>query len=365
MKIVISGVNINTGGALSILQECLGSFDSTNYNVIALVYDRKLFPVYTNIKLIEYKFPKRSYLLRFFFEYVYCFFLSIRLKPDVWFSIHDMTPNVKAKVRAVYCHNTAPFYEMSELEKKLDKKMWLFNLFYKYVYKININKNDYVVVQQNWLADRFVREYELNPNKMIVAKPEVIIDCLEVAPKVREHSNVKQFFYPSFPRSFKNFEVICEASNAVVHRGYENFEIIFTIAGNENLYANYIFKKYNNIPNIKFIGLISREEVFNYYRSSDCLIFPSKLESWGLPLSEYSNYQKPMLVADLPYARETVGEYKKVRYFNPANANQLADLMIDVIENREIRTESQVNKDSYDRVKSWQGLFRKICSGVS
>lgn len=50
------------------------------------------------------------------------------------------------------------------------------------------------------------------------------------------------------------------------------------------------------------------------YNTSDCLIFPSKLETWGLPISEMKFFGKPILIADELYAKETVGGYDKVQF---------------------------------------------------
>ena len=47
------------------------------------------------------------------------------------------------------------------------------------------------------------------------------------------------------------------------------------------------------------------------YSKANALIFPSKLETWGLPISEAIDYKIPIMVAKLEYARETLGSYKK------------------------------------------------------
>ena len=70
---------------------------------------------------------------------------------------------------------------------------------------------------------------------------------------------------------------------------------------------------------------------YDYYRKSSCLIFPSKLETWGLPISEYSMYKKPMLIADLPYAHETASGASLVHFFSPDSSVALADAMEKVI----------------------------------
>ena len=107
---------------LSIKSVCMSWKNASQYDVIALVHDKSLFNDFKNIRFIELARAKRNYFYRLFYEYFYFYFLSLRLTPDLWLSLHDMTPNVKAPYRAVYCHNFAPFYQMSKLEKQLDEK---------------------------------------------------------------------------------------------------------------------------------------------------------------------------------------------------------------------------------------------------
>ncbi|HBB6519202.1 TPA: glycosyltransferase, partial [Escherichia coli] len=56
-------------------------------------------------------------------------------------------------------------------------------------------------------------------------------------------------------------------------------------------------------------------EMVNFYQDSDIICFPSKLETWGLPLSEAKTYKKWIFAADLPYAHEVLYNYSKTRYF--------------------------------------------------
>lgn len=58
--------------------------------------------------------------------------------------------------------------------------------------------------------------------------------------------------------------------------------------------------------NISNLGHISSESVENLYRSSRALIFPSKLESLGLPLVEAHRIGLPILAAELDYVRDVV-----------------------------------------------------------
>lgn len=90
----------------------------------------------------------------------------------------------------------------------------------------------------------------------------------------------KMFIFPSYPRFFKNFEVICEASKFLDEKKIINYEVLLTIDGTENRYTHDLMSKYENLEHVKFVGLLKKEELINLYEKVDCLIFPSKLETW-------------------------------------------------------------------------------------
>lgn len=88
----------------------------------------------------------------------------------------------------------------------------------------------------------------------------------------------------------------------------------------------------NNVDVIKFIGFKSKDKLFSIYENeTDCILFPSRLETWGLPLSEAKKFGLPIIAADLPYAKETVDKYKWVKYFDPLNAEQLAKVIVSFV----------------------------------
>jgi glycosyltransferase involved in cell wall biosynthesis len=64
------------------------------------------------------------------------------------------------------------------------------------------------------------------------------------------------------------------------------------------------------------------------YADADGLIFPSRLETWGLPISEAKAAGLPLVVADLPYAHETVGSYDRVVFVGTDAPAQLAAVLL-------------------------------------
>ena len=112
--IVVSAVNLRKGGTLTILRECLQTLskmaDENALRVVALVH-RKELADYPGIEYIELPWSVNGWMKRLWCEYVTMYGISKKLGDiDLWFSLHDTTPRVKAKRQAVYCHNPFPFF---------------------------------------------------------------------------------------------------------------------------------------------------------------------------------------------------------------------------------------------------------------
>jgi len=71
------------------------------------------------------------------------------------------------------------------------------------------------------------------------------------------------------------------------------------------------------------VGHLSQTKCLSEYDKADALIFPSVLESYGLPLVEAMVLGIPIVAADLPYARALCGD--QGIYFNPTSAASLIE----------------------------------------
>jgi len=363
--VLISAVNINEGGPLSILLDAVNTFMSAcinDYRLVLLIHKREIFAEYignTAVEICEYKYPKRSWLLRAWFEYIHCFFISKNIKPDVWISLNDITPNIVTKNKVVYCQNPAPFYQLDSKQYFNEKKLLFFHFFYGFFYRINIRSNKYVIVQQEWLKHAFIRRFKLN--NVLVAHPDVLMPSIPDTHQPRSENF--SFFFPALPRAFKNFEVLIDAAEKL-HERNKHFEVLFTFSGNENSYAAKLVNEYHNRPYLKFIGIQSRDKIWSLYQTSSCLVFPSLMETWGLPISEAKLFNKPILVADLQYAHETVGEYGKACFFDANDPVALAGLMEKAI-NGSLQYDSPCYvKPQEPFVRSWKELYDLILSGI-
>jgi glycosyltransferase involved in cell wall biosynthesis len=348
------------GGILSILNDVLNYANEVlshrGYEIIALVNDKSKFN-YKNITFLEFPKAKSSWLFRIYYEYIYFYFLSKKTKIHLWLAMHDITPHVKAEIVATYCHNASMFYNLKFSDYFWDLKFTLFSKFYKYLYQINIKKNKFVIVQQDWMRKEFIKIFKID--NVFVAYP-IIEETSVESNKAKQFQNEPLiFFYPSLPRVHKNHHILFEAAKMVRNSGLD-IKIIVTFDGSENRYSKYLHNRYKELSNIDFLGIIKREEVYKYYELCDCLLFPSQLESWGLPLSEFLPYKKPVIVSNLPYASEVLNGFDKTVLFNSDSAEDLAAKIVDFSTQKVKFSIINQKEPSAPFAKNWEELFSKL-----
>lgn len=365
--IVISAVNLRKGGTLTILRDCLqylsGLVRESGYRAIALVHKRELCD-YEGIEYIEMPDIIKGWGKRLWCEYVTMQKISKELSPvHLWLSLHDTSPRVEAERQAVYCQTSFPFYNWSFRDFRMDFKIPLFAMFTKYAYKVNIRSNKYLIVQQEWLRDGFSKMFGLEKEKFIVAPPQR--KPVDVVPK-EISSDCFIFFYASTPDCHKNFETLCEAARLLENEtGTGKFKVILTLSGEENKYSRWLYSQWGKVQSIEFAGFMSKESLYGHYKSADCLVFPSKVETWGLPITEFMETSggKPMLLADLPYAHETTAGATRVCFFNPFDPKELKERMKELIQDKCVAL-APVPKLEIEEPKaeSWEELFEILLS---
>ena len=346
------------GGIFTILHNCLQKLATYSQDkelkIYGLVNDASKFDFefMDAVEFIEYPKSKKYWIYRIYYEYFYFKKLSQQLHADVWFSLHDVTPNVHSKKRFVYCHNPNAFYKPTWKDWKLEFKIGFFYLFYKFLYQINIKKNSAVFVQQHWIKKEFESMFSID--NVYVATPEYVAENKIV--DVQLASDYIHFFYPSFPRTFKNFEVIGDAVKLLPESIKSKIKIHLTLSEKDNSYSKYITDNYP-FEQLNYIGRISRAEVFGYLKKMDCLLFPSKIETWGLPITEAKGFDKPILLANLPYAKESIGNYDKVSFFDSTNPKELAQLITEFISKTIQYQGNKYTFDTKEQFDDWNSLF--------
>lgn len=358
--IVVSAVALRSGGPLTIVRNVLDYLDShlsRKYRIKALVYSADVYSAQNSgVEIIVVK-GGDNYVSRLKLEYLTFRKWSLEWEPYLWLSLHDMSPRVFAERQAVYCHNPSPFYRPSVKAAFHSPTVTMFSLFYKYLYRINIGRNDFVVVQQDWLRSAFKKMFPIKGN-IIVAYPDQPSSNAPVSVQRKKVSSDTVFIYPAYPRIFKNHEVLLRAFRQLLKNGQApNARLLLTIDGTENKYSEDLVARFGNLKNVDFMGLMPHQKVLELMDKADCLLFPSKLETWGLPITEAKTIGLPIMAADLPYTHETISNYDQVRFFSPDDYQELARLIAGYCKKEKTFFPHLQQEPAPLFTKSWEQLF--------
>lgn len=361
--LVLSAVNLTEGGPLTILRDCLAAAKSMllpEWKITVLVHDAALIDG-DGVDVLAFPEVKAKWSRRMLFEWIALRRISRQLDADLWLSLHDITPVVSARRQAVYCHNPALAYKVRPIDLLHSRTLVAMRLLYSYLYRINIHRNDFIIVQHEWLRKIFEARYGVD--NVIVAYPKLTLNADSVTREAKRDATTR-FFFPALPRPFKNLDVLFAAGALLWERGVRDFEINVTVTPTENAYIGALSRRYPQLACIRYLGRITYPQVQSLYKTVDAVLFPSTLETWGLPISEAKSYNLPLICADLPYAHETVGNYDNVAFCAPHLAEQWAERMLSVIEGRWQPQGAHRAPPAELFAADWDSLLRRLTDGL-
>ena len=109
--------------------------------------------------------------------------------------------------------------------------------------------------------------------------------------KPKSQFKVYTFLYPSYGDIHKNFELLCRATALLEKEiGHGRFKVILTISGT-NKYTQWLYKEWGKNESLEFAGFMDKKRIYDTYAQADCLVFPSKVETWGLPISDHLKWR--------------------------------------------------------------------------
>jgi len=317
-KIMIFDVPATSGGALTILEMYHKYALEDKSNEYVFVISTPKLAESNNVKVLNFPNVKKSWLHRHNFDVFKARKIVKRYSPDKIISLQNVVIKGTKVLQEVYMHQSLPFVK-HKFKLIKQPKLWIYqNIIGNMIFK-SMKKADSVIVQTKWIKEAIVEKCGVSPDKIKVERPPLAdIEFLKFA-----QDGELKFFYPATATAHKNHSVIVEALIELKKQGLEP-KVIFTLDGTENsLSASIKEKALSNGLNIEFIGGMPYDKVLQMYADS-ALIFPSFIETFGLPLLEAKLTDSPIIASDEPFSREILDGYDKASFFKYNDSEELA-----------------------------------------
>lgn len=349
MKIVVVDFAASSGGALTILNGfydfICSDNDAKNHEWIFLLSNKYLTET-KNVKVIILDKQKR-WIRRLLFDFLTGRRILRKISPDIIFSMQNTFVYGMKCPQVIYMHQSIPFQKDKRfsLFKSDERLLFVYQYIIGWIIKKSIKRADLTVVQSEWIKEALLETTGLRNDKV-----------LKIMPPIKNLSSFKfntlfknnSFFYPASYNLYKNHECIFKAIDILNTNGIVNLEVILTIENKMQL----------NNSIIKFRGEMEHIDVINQFNIST-LLYPSYIETFGLPLLEARQMGCIILSADTAFAREVLDGYNNAYFFNPFHPNELAELMKRVITGIYIKKEEFGTK-TFDSKSSWKMVFEHI-----
>jgi glycosyltransferase involved in cell wall biosynthesis len=191
--------------------------------------------------------------------------------------------------------------------------------FLKFNYIKYYNQNDY-----NWIVQTpYI--YKLLRNNLIINSEQFSIYPIfkEKSKSSSTKTIINNFVYVSSAVSHKNHKRLIKAFIEAANKADRGITLHLTL--NKEELAEKIYPK--NLK-VKFHGTLSRDSVNELYDSCDFAIYPSLVESFGLPLIEATNHGCKVIASDLPYVHEII---KPSLIFDPYSVESISKAILKAI----------------------------------
>ena len=309
--ILIDAVYINSFGGKTILELIAEKILNSNIKYHFILDSRLESKWVEKIKTYNYTLIKASHKNRKrFYSNNINRFSSILCLSNIPPPIHTLVKT------SVFFQNSLL---LNSLTHQISFKNRLIN-FLKFSYLKYYNQNDYNWVVQTRYIDKLLQTHlKINSNNIFIY------------PIIKEESepfNTKKttnnFVYVSSRVSHKNHIRLIKAFIKTANTTGKEIKLHLTL-NKEELFK----KKHPNNLKVEFHGTLSRDSVNELYNSCDFAIYPSLVESFGLPLIEAANHGCKVIAGDLPYVHEII---KPSLTFDPYSIENISNTILKAID---------------------------------
>lgn len=169
---------------------------------------------------------------------------------------------------------------------------------------------------------------------------------------IRTTDNKIRFFIPAAYTCIKGQDILCRAISRLPERYRDMSEFVFAgykIPGQDEYFSK-IQSMGKLLENVTMLDAIPREAVYQYYRQSDCVIAPSRVDSCPTTIVEALMFRKVCIVSDGTGMADYITDCEDGFVFHNGDVQELTNILIAVMDNiAELGPIAEAGRQVYER----------------
>lgn len=330
-SIVVSAASLRMGGAVTIYNQFITHLGHEIGENRYFIFVNKVLPQPYIDGVRYYIIDIESRSRRNWFDNRGCKEILERegFHPDVVISLQNTGIRSFAKdVQLVYYHQALPFFKIFwNPLKKDDRSKFLYKHFYLWFVKRSIGPKTEFVVQTQFIKDNLVKRLGIDQSRVHICFPDVELPSAGSIIGYSFPQDEISLIYPSLYSPHKSHGVLVKAIyelNKRCNQLASKTRLYFTVYKSEAPMLVALAQQYGVESMISFMGRLPYETTLSLYKSATALLFPSTIETLGLPLIEAASFGLPIIAADAEYSHEVLEGYEGVTYAKAHDANDWA-----------------------------------------
>lgn len=337
-NIVISAGASRTSGAKTIYLQLMEHlrYHVGNNRYIVFVDESMPRPEITGVEYVIV--DVRKWLDRLRFDYGRCkeTLERMNVKPDLVISLQNTgVACLKDTWQLIYYHQPLPFYPQRwNPLKKEERRLFMYKHIYPWLVRNSIRKDrvDFIA-QIPFIKDGIIDSFRIDENRVHVLFPDTEkVEKEKLKPYSFEEDNFN-FMYPATAVSYKNHKMLIDALTALREKNKnvcERLRIHLTLGPDDYPIFTERIREAGLEQQFVLHGAVPHEQLLCMLNSSHGLIFPSTIETLGLPLLEAAKLGKAIVASDLIYAHQVLGDYEGVSFVDVNDARKWAENILEL-----------------------------------
>jgi len=351
--IVVNATSLEYGGALTILNQFIGNIVEDNYSYVIFVCAKyKSKHTKRNIQFVQVN--AKSSIKRIMWD-------AFGLKKWLWRNQFNPIASIslqntnfrcgKSIPNFIYYHQPIPLYNRTwSFLNPVERRFWFYKHIYPYFIKLFINNTTEIFVQIRYIKDSFSKHFNFAKRKIHIIRPMLEVSDITSSGTPKFDNKKMNLIYPATSLIYKNHTTIIKAISLLDQDLQKKLMLHLTCRKQD---LDYILINTKIYFSINFMGNVSYNDIIAMYKEADALLFPSYIETFGLPLLEAAFFGTPIITADLPYSHDVLQRYTGARYVLYNNAK----IWSEEIKKLFSRKGERFQPIRIEQSNSWEKLF--------